>query len=182
MKRSFLFVITAIASIAFMACGGKSNNDDYDGFDDIEGDPEKVAFIEDFYGKFYESLNDHESLYNLVSDALSERGDSIAKRMVGGEEKDIWKALKPNSLDSLPDVNMIEPAFVSLREMPDVDDKDKNSYYDVNIEDLNRNPNTLMLYVIGTNGNFKIDSISNPDFEKKTETEEEPKEGEVKEK
>ena len=52
----------------------------------------------------------------------------------------------------------------------------------MNIEDLNRNPNTLMLYVIGTNGNFKIDSISNPDFEKKTETEEEPKEGEVKEK
>ena len=182
MKRCFLLAMAAMISLAFIACGSKCNNDEYDGADEVDGDPEKVAFIEDFYGKFYESLNDHESLYNLVSDALSERGDSIAKRMVGGEEKDIWKALKPNSLDSLPDVNMIEPAFVSLREMPDVDEKDKNSYYDVNIEDLNRNPNTLMLYVIGTNGNFKIDSISNPDFEKKAEPEEEPAEGDAKEK
>lgn len=173
MRRSFLFLLAILTTFAFMACGGQKNNEEYDDWEDVEGDPEKKAFIEDFYEKFYESLNDKESLYNLVSDALSDRGDSIAKSMVGGEEKDIWKALKPNALDSLPDVEMIEPAYVDYREMPDVDEIDKNSYFDVTIEDLNRVNHFIMLYVTGTNGNFKIDSISNPDFEKKTEPVEE---------
>ena len=175
---------TAFASfvaVLMLACGGKQNVEDYSDLDfEVEGNPEKVAFIEDFYEKIYQNFNDPEALYNLVSDKLSERGDSIARAVTGEDEQNAWKILKPKALDSIPDPDLMNPVFVQLHTLDSLDNPElKDNYYDVQIEDLSQQNHTIMLYVVGTNGNFKIDSISNPDYAKtvgttnETETKEE---------
>ncbi len=169
-KISFVAFASLMAVIMF-ACGGKQNVDDYSDLDfEVDGNPEKVAFIEDFYEKFYQNFNDPEALYNLVSDKLSERGDSLARAITGEDEQNAWKILKPKSLDSIPDPELMNPVFVQRHELDSLDNPaDKDNFYDVQIEDLSQQNHTIMLYVVGTNGNFKIDSISNPDYAKTTE-------------
>ena len=170
--KNLFFIVAALFVLSFLACGGKKDVEDYYETEyEVEGNPEKVAFLEDFYEKYFQNFNDPDALVNLVSDKLTPRADSIIKKLVGDNDDSMWKAFKPVVMDSIPEselTNMSNKIFVTLHEDASIeDDNETNNYYDVVIEDMDVLNHTIMLYVVGSNGDFKIDSISNPDYEKK---------------
>ncbi len=172
MKQITLILCTLFVFHLF-SCGKKQEVEDYyDTEFEVEGNPEKVAFLMDFYEKYFENLSDPEALTNLVNDKITDKARNMIKRQLGDKDEDVWKFFKPISLDSIPNIEEMEDVFVSLHEEPGVDDKESLNYYDVVVEDLQHKNHTFMFYVIGYNGDFKIDSISNPDYSKeKTEVE-----------
>ena len=176
--KNLIFVFCAFIALTLFACGGKKNDEAFYDVEEEEekGNPEKIFFLEDFYEKYFENFNDPEALNNLIKDKITQRADSIIKSKIGNEEKNYWKFFKPNTLDSIPEdqlKNVIEQVEVyaslidSLEGTPEED-----NYYDVDIVDLKVQNHTFVMYVIGNNGEFKIDSISNPDYivAPKTET------------
>ena len=153
------YLIIAL-SLLLYSCGcGDEKQKGNDTSDDevVLGNPEKVAFVEDFYEKYFNALGDRESLSNLMTDLVSEHGVDIIKRAVGDSQEAFINIFKPSGLDSIADrskltvdVNQVNP--------------DDDMIYNVQITYGKGPAKTIVLSVTGDNGNFCIDSISNPDY------------------
>lgn len=175
MKNLCSVVLPVAMVLALMACGGNKNNEDYyDSEYQIEGNPEKVVFLEDFYEKYMSNLNDQDALSNFVSDLITDRTAEIVKRISEGKEDMLYKIFKPAAIDSIGEDEQLEPVFVTLH---DNNEEGKDNLYNVQITDLRGNLHDIAISVTGSNGEFKIDSIFNPDYCKAEQAEEEnPKE------
>jgi hypothetical protein len=156
MKKYFLIALVGL--LASCACGGEKPKTD-DGSDDdvVLGNPEKVAFVEDFYEKYFNALGDHEMLSNLMADLVSENGINVIKNTVGESQDAFVNIFKPAGLDSISDRSKLK---VNVSQESENDDL----LYDVAITDEQGKSTTIVLSVVGDNGSFRIDSISNPDF------------------
>lgn len=167
MKNHFFSFLLCAIAFAMMACGGNKNNEDfYDVEYEIEGNPEKVAFLEDFYEKYLTNLNDPDALANFVTDRITDNAAEIIKKIAGEKEDLTYKIFKPASIDSMAEDAQLEPVFVTLH---DNNEEGKDNLYNVQITDMNGKLHDIVVSVTGSNGEFKIDSIFNPDYCKEVE-------------
>ena len=153
------YLIIAL-SLLLYSCGyGDEKQKGEDTSDDevVLGNPEKVAFVEDFYEKYFDALGDRESLSNLMTDLVSEHGVDVIKRAVGDSQDAFINIFKPSAIDSIADRTKLQV---------DVDqvNPDDDMLYDVKISYGKQPGSTIVLSVAGDNGSFQIDSISNPDY------------------
>lgn len=155
--KKYLF-LAMVALLSSCACGGeKTNTEGTPDDDEVLGNPEKVAFVEDFYEKYFNALGDRESLSNLMNGLVSENGLNVIKNTLGESQDALINIFKPASLDSIAD-------RASLKVEVSQESNDDDLLYDVSITDGQGQPTTIVLAVAGDNGNFVIDSIANPDY------------------
>ncbi len=153
------YLIIAL-SLLLYSCGcGDEKQKGEDTSDDevVLGNTEKVAFVEDFYEKYFDALGDRESLSNLMTDLVSERGVDVIKRAVGDSQDAFINIFKPSGLDSIADRTKLQ---VDVNQV----NPDDDMLYDVKISYGKEPGSTIVLSVAGDNGSFQIDSISNPDY------------------
>ena len=151
-------VIALVGLLSSCACGGEKPNPSDGGDDDeVLGNPEKVTFVEDFYEKYFNALGDREMLSNLMTEKVSEDGMSVIRNSVGESQDAFINIFKPAGLDTISDRSKLS---VDVKQVSPDDDL----LYDVTITDEQGRSNTIVLSVVGDNGSFHIDSISNPDY------------------
>lgn len=153
------YLIIAL-SLLLYSCGcGDEKQKGEDTSDDevVLGNPEKVAFVEDFYEKYFDALGDRESLSNLMTDLVSERGVDVIKRAVGDSQDAFINIFKPSNIDTIADRTKLQ---VDVNQV----NPDDDMLYDVKISYDKGPGSTIVLSVAGDNGSFQIDSISNPDY------------------
>ena len=151
-------MIALAGLLASCACGGEKVNTPEGGDEDeVLGNPEKVVFVENFYEKYFNALGDREMLSNLMSDKVSENGMQLIKNRVGESQDAFVNIFKPAGLDSISDRSKLS---VDVRQ----ESEDDDLLYDVEITDEHGQATTIVLSVVGENGSYHIDSISNPDF------------------
>ena len=149
----FLFAL-----LTFSACGGEKNKTEDDNDDEeVVGNPAKVNFLEDFYGKYFDAINDQESLNNLLTDVVSERGFNVIGNIMGGDSLNYSKVFRPQGLDSLESRNDIT---VDVQPMENTDDL----LYNVSLIEKSGEAHDIVIAVAGDNDEFKIDSVANPQF------------------
>ena len=153
------YSIFALATVFTLASCGCDKNKPADPSDDevVLGNPEKVAFVEDFYEKYFNALGDREMLSNLMTEKVSEDGMSMIRNSVGESQDAFINIFKPAGLDTISDRSKLS---VDVKQVSPDDDL----LYDVTITDEQGRSNTIVLSVVGDNGSFHIDSISNPDY------------------
>lgn len=156
MKKYLLIALAGL--LASCACGGEKPAPSDGGDDDeVLGNPEKVTFVEDFYEKYFNALGDREMLSNLMTEKVSENGMVVIKNSVGDSQDAIINIFKPAGLDTISDRSKLS---VDVSQ----ESQDDDFLYDVTITDEQGQSSTIVLSVVGENGSFHIDSISNPDY------------------
>ena len=153
------YSIFALATALTLASCGCDKNKPADPTDDevVLGNPEKVAFVEDFYEKYFDALGDRESLSNFMTDLVSEHGVEVIKNMAGEGQDAFVNVFKPVAIDTIADRSKIA---VDVSQIDNNDDL----LYRVVITDESGQPHTIDLAVEGDKGSFKIDSIFNSDY------------------
>ena len=82
---------------------------------------------------------------------------SMIRNSVGESQDAFINIFKPAGLDTISDRSKLS---VDVKQVSPDDDL----LYDVTITDEQGRSNTIVLSVVGDNGSFHIDSISNPDY------------------
>lgn len=157
MRKYLIFALVALLSSC--ACGDDKSKVDETDDDQVLGDPAKAAFLEDFYGKYFDALGDAESLNNLMDDIVSDKGREVIKNIVGDGQNAFVDIFKPVNLDSIADRTKVKIAV-------NQQNNENDMLYDVVITDEEGNNSTITLSVVGDKGNYKVDSIYNPDYNK----------------
>ena len=156
MKELMNLSMALLLIMTFVACGGdKNKNALADDDDDVVGNPAKIAFVEDFYETYYSSKGDAESLENLVENVLTEHAVEVLDRLSG--EGDWSHVFVPAALDTITDRSQ-----VAIDVEPQ--DPDNDLLYNVKITSAAGEAHTVVVAVVGNDGEFMVDSISNQDY------------------
>lgn len=157
MRMNSVIRIMSVMLVAVLASCGGSKEKSAETFDDedVVGNPAKIAFVEDFYEKYYTSKDDAEALGNLVENVLTDHALELVGELAG--EGDLGRVFVPASLDTITDRSQ-----VSIEVEPQ--DLEDDLLYNVKISGPDGVAHSVVVAVVGSDGEFMVDSISNPDL------------------
>lgn len=156
MKEMMRLMSALLLVISFASCGGgRDGSPASDDDEDVVGNPAKIAFVEDFYEKYYSSKGDAEALDNLVGNVLTDHALELIDSIAAAGE---WsRVFVPAALDTITDRSQ-----VAIEVEPQ--DPEDDLLYNVNISGTDGETHTVVVAVVGNDGEFMVDSISNPDY------------------